>query len=227
MFSQASHNSRLSAIAPVPGQPDVLARIAELIADLRPDDVDLLKGLHRIQHEYHYIPREAIPLLAEKLATTPAIIYGAIDFYSELHLDPPAETLVEWCSGPACLLKKSMGIRRALEAVLGCEMNQKSADEKFELRLVQCDGTCHLAPLVRHKGKYIGPLTASAAITFARELNPAAVQAPLHVEDPGPTPNDTIPGAGEEASSGMTTTDVPGPRPMATPDADPTREPGE
>ena len=174
MFANASHNSRLSVVGPAPGSIEVLTRVTELIADLKPDDVDLLKGLHRIQHEYHYIPRQAIPLLAAQFNTTPALIYGTIDFYSELRLTPPAENLVEWCSGPACLLKNSTGIRRALEAELGCFMDQTSIDGKYELRLVQCDGTCHLAPLVRYKGKYIGPLTTSEAIAFARGLKPAA-----------------------------------------------------
>jgi NADH:ubiquinone oxidoreductase subunit E len=59
--------------------------------------------------------------------------------------------------------------------VLGCAMNQPSADGKVELRLVQCDGTCHLAPLIRHKGKYIGPLTTTQAIEFARGLRPQEI----------------------------------------------------
>jgi NADH:ubiquinone oxidoreductase subunit E len=168
----------------VPGRLEVLTRVTELIADLKPDDVDLLKGLHRIQREFHYIPRQALPLLAAQLNTTPALIYGTIDFYSELRLTPPAENVVEWCSGPACLLKNSTGIRRALEAELGCQMDQASIDGKYELRLVQCDGTCHLAPLIRHKGKYIGPLTTSQAIQFARGLKP---RAPVPTRDAPPT----------------------------------------
>jgi formate dehydrogenase subunit gamma len=172
LFAGASHNSRLSAVARAAGTTDVLARVAELIADLRPDDVDLLKALHRIQHEFGHIPRESMTLLAAQFETTPALIYGTIDFYSELRQLPPAQDVVEWCSGPACLLKNSTGIRRALEAVLGCAMNQPSADGKVELRLVQCDGTCHLAPLIRHRGRYLGPLTTSEAIEFARGLRP-------------------------------------------------------
>lgn len=174
MFSQASHNSRLSAVAPVPGSTEIVTRVHELIADLRPDNVDLLEAFHRVQHEYGYVPREAIPLLAAKFDTTPAIIFGTIDFYSEIHTNPPAEEVVEWCSGPACLLKGSLGIRRALEATLSCAMNQATADGKLELRLAQCDGTCHLAPLVRHRGKYIGPLTSSQAIEWARALKVSA-----------------------------------------------------
>ena len=174
MFSQASHNSRLSAVSPVPGSTEIITRVHELIAGLRPDNVDLLEAFHRVQHEYGYVPREAIPLLAAKFNTTPAIIFGTIDFYSELHTSPPAEEVVEWCSGPACLLKGSLGIRRALQATLGCAMNQATPDGKLELRLAQCDGTCHLAPLVRHKGKYIGPLTSSQAIEWARALKVSA-----------------------------------------------------
>jgi NADH:ubiquinone oxidoreductase subunit E len=170
LFSQASHNSRLTPIEPVAGGIEVLTSVSELIADLRPDDVDLLKAFHRIQHKFGYVPREAVPLLAGKFRTTPAIIFGTIDFYSELRLSPLAENTVEWCSGPACLLKGSLNIRRVLEALLECEMNGTSSDGKFGLRLVQCDGTCHLAPLVRYEGKYLGPLNVSESIEWARGL---------------------------------------------------------
>jgi NADH:ubiquinone oxidoreductase subunit E len=223
MFAGASHNSKLSAVSPLPGSVDVLARAAELIADCKPDDVDLLKALHRIQHEWDFIPRETITLLAAKFDTTPAIIYGTIDFYSELRQKQPAEHVVEWCSGPACLLKNSAGIRRALEATLGCYMGAQSADGKHELRLVQCDGTCHLAPLIRYRGKYIGPLSTTQAIEFARSLGPTAGGEPLE----GGLPPAAHPPRYEEAAGGPGRDPVAGPRPMAEPGNDPTREPGE
>jgi NADH:ubiquinone oxidoreductase subunit E len=170
LFSNASHNSRLTPVEPFAGSTEVIARISEMIADLRPDDVDMLKGLHRIQYEFGFVPPEAVPLLAGQFRTTPAIVYGTIDFYSEIRTAPSAETTVEWCSGPACLLKGSTNIRRALEAILECQMNRTSADGKFGLRLVQCDGTCHLAPLVRHEDRCLGPLTVSETIEWARGL---------------------------------------------------------
>ena len=170
MFSNASHNSRLTPVEPVAGGTEVIARVSEMIADLRADDVDLLKAFHRIQHEFGFVPPEAVPLLAGQFRTTPAIIYGTIDFYSEIRTAPPAETTVEWCSGPACLLKGSMNIRRVLESILECQMNRASSDGKFGLRLVQCDGTCHLAPLVRLEGRYIGPLSISETVEWARGL---------------------------------------------------------
>ena len=165
-----SHPSRYTALDPVPGDAELLTKVRELIDDLSPDNAEMLTAFHRIQQAYGYVPRETIPVIATKFRTTPAMLYGALDFYSEIRTLPPAETVVEWCSGPACLLKGSMNIRRVLESVLGCEMSQNTDDGAFGLRLVQCDGTCHLAPLVRREGRYIGPLSVSDTIRLAREL---------------------------------------------------------
>ena len=144
--------------------------IEQLLTDLKPDNADLLAVLHRIQEAYGHVPPQAIPLLAEKLHTTPAMIYGAISFYSEIRREPPARTTISWCSGPACRLKGSENIRRALEAVLGIGLKESTADKAVGLHLVQCDGTCALAPLVRLDGRPKGPLTVCEAIRLAREL---------------------------------------------------------
>jgi hypothetical protein len=49
-------------------------------------------------------------------------------------------------------------------------MSTATSDGRFELRLVQCDGTCELAPQLRFRGKYMGPMTSSSSIHFARSL---------------------------------------------------------
>lgn len=148
------------------GSPD----LEQLLANIQPRNADLLAALHRVQEALGYVPPEAIPLVAAKLHTTPASVHGAISFYSEFRTSPPPQRTIGWCSGPACRLKGSENIRRALEAVLGIEMGQSSEDNAFGLRLVQCDGTCRLAPLVRLDGRPQGPLSVGDAIRLAREL---------------------------------------------------------
>jgi NADH:ubiquinone oxidoreductase subunit E len=141
-----------------------------LVADLKPDNADLLAILHRIQEAYGYVPPEAVPLLATKLRTTPAKVFGAMSFYSEIRTEPPPRLTISWCSGPACRLKGSENIRRALESILGVELGESTPDLALGLRLVQCDGTCALAPLLRLNGRPRGPLTVAEAIRLAREL---------------------------------------------------------
>ena len=170
-----AHSSRYTVVEPL---ADLAAKVLDLIGDLSPDNADLLTAFHRIQHAYGYVPPEAIPVLAARFRTTPAMLYGALDFYSEIRTIPPAQSTVEWCSGPACLLKGAMNMRRALEAVFGCGMNENSEDGSVGLRLVQCDGTCHLAPLVRLEGRYVGPLSVSDAIKLAREVKGETPPAP-------------------------------------------------
>ncbi|MCS7276600.1 MAG: NAD(P)H-dependent oxidoreductase subunit E [Dehalococcoidia bacterium] len=164
------HSSRFTPIDFIEDDTGVAARVQALIADLEPDRAQMLEALHRIQHELGYVPREAVPFLAAKFKTTPALVWGTITFYSEIRTEPPPRVEVQWCSGPACLLKGSRNIRLALEAELGCRMNESTPDGALGLRLVQCDGTCHLAPLVRVGGRYIGPLTVASAIELARRL---------------------------------------------------------
>ncbi|MFQ6020230.1 MAG: NAD(P)H-dependent oxidoreductase subunit E [Dehalococcoidia bacterium] len=167
-------SSWISLVEPVSGDSEIISRVQELTADLRPDNADLLPALHRIQNAYGYVPKETIPVLAAKFRTTPALVFGSITFYAELRTSPPPEVEIEWCSGPACRLKGSENIRRAMEAVLGVRLGDATPDNAIGLRLVQCDGTCHLAPLVRLDHRYIGPLSVSDAIRLARKLKEKA-----------------------------------------------------
>ena len=184
-----AHASRFTAVEPLAGDPKLTSKVEELLADLSPDNADLLRAFHRIQHEFGYVAAETIPVLATKFNTTPAMLFGALDFYSEIRTVPPAEVELQWCSGPAGLLKGSLNIRRVLESILGCEMNRTTEDGKFGLQLVQCDGTCHLAPLLRLGGRYLGPLQVSDAINLARELKgepaPAEAEAAKETESEG------------------------------------------
>ena len=164
------HSSRFTPVDFIEENAELVARVERALSDLAPDDADLLKAFHRIQEELGYVPKEAIPYLAGRFKTTPADIYGAISFYSEVHTEPPPRILVEWCSGPACLLKGSLRIRRVFEAVVGCAMGESTSDNSIGLRLVQCDGTCHIAPQVRVDHDYIGPMSVPQAIRLAREL---------------------------------------------------------
>jgi len=112
----------------------------------------------------------SIPVVARQLRLTPAQVYGAITFYSEFRTTPPPETLVSWCSGPACLVRGSLNVRAAMEAVLGVGMGESTPDNSVGFHLGQCNGACDLAPLVWLNGRARGPLSVADAVRLAREL---------------------------------------------------------
>jgi NADH:ubiquinone oxidoreductase subunit E len=144
--------------------------IQQLLAEFRPGDADLLPALHKVQHRYGYVPKEAIPVVARQLHVGEAHVFGTVTFYSELRMIPPPKTRIDWCSGPACRLKGGERLRLVLEAELAIGMEENTPDNKLGLHLAQCNGTCDCAPQVWVDGKVVGPLTVTDTIKLARGL---------------------------------------------------------
>ena len=144
--------------------------IQQLVAEFKPGNADLLRALHKVQHRYGYIPKEAHGVVARQLGLGEAHVYGAVTFYAELRTTPPPETRIDWCSGPACRLKGGERVRLALETVLGIGMEENTAGDKLGLHLAQCNGTCDFAPQLWVDGKVVGPLTVAETVRLAREL---------------------------------------------------------
>lgn len=164
----------------MPLETEAKAQLRALIADLRPDHGDLLEALHRVQHEYGYLSKDALAVVADQLHLFTAQVYGAASYYEEFRFEPPAAVDIRWCSGPACRARNGGGIRDAMLATLGIEMNGQTPDARVGIRLGQCNGTCELAPQVwideraTHTSEVVGSLTAASAIRLARALRDGA-----------------------------------------------------
>ncbi len=144
--------------------------VRQLVAEFKPGGGDLLPALHKVQHEYGYIPRAAAEEVARQVGLPVTRVWGAITFYSELRTEPPADTMIAWCSGPACRLKGGEQIRRILESTLGFAMREQAIDGRVGLHLAQCNGQCRLAPMVWMNGVERGNLTMADAVRIARDL---------------------------------------------------------
>lgn len=151
-------------------QTEAVLEVRQLLEGLAPGEGDLLEALHRIQHRYGYVPKPAIPGVAQHLRLPESRVYGAVTYYSEFRQTPPPETIVSWCSGPACFIKGGESIRIILEKLLGCGMGENTADNRLGLHLGQCNGTCDNAPQVWVDGKVAGPLSPSKTVELVRDL---------------------------------------------------------
>ncbi len=149
---------------------EAVLEVQNLLEGLAPGEGDLLEALHRIQHHYGYVPKEAIPGVAKHLRLPPARVYGAITYFAELRQTPPPETLISWCSGPSCYIKGGANVRTVLEKMLGCGFGENTPDNKLGLHLGQCNGTCDNAPQVWVNGKVVGPLSAADTVDLVDKL---------------------------------------------------------
>lgn len=158
-------------------------RVREILAPFGDDESRFLEAMHAVQHEFGYVPKDAVPAIARHYDRTPADIFGFISFYAEIFTEPPAENRIGWCSGPACRLKGGVNILEAMEATLGLSIHALGPDDKVGdhapastedgrvgLHWAQCNGTCDHAPQVWVNGRVFGPLNTVAAIRLARDL---------------------------------------------------------
>ncbi|HEX5940489.1 MAG TPA: NAD(P)H-dependent oxidoreductase subunit E [Dehalococcoidia bacterium] len=158
-------------------------RVREILQPFGDDESRFLEAMHAVQHEFGYIPKDAIPAIGRHYDRTPADIFGFISFYAEIFTEPPAENLIAWCSGPACRLKGGVKILEAMEATLGLSIHAEGPDDKVGehaasmtadgrvgLHWAQCNGTCGHAPQVWVNGRVFGPLSTVTAIELARDL---------------------------------------------------------
>jgi NADP-reducing hydrogenase subunit HndA len=165
----------------MPLETESKARVRALLTGLRPGNGDLLEALHRVQHEFGYLSRESIEIVAETLDLFPAHVFGAASYYEEFRFDPPARTNIRWCSGPACRLRNGNGIRDAIFAVLGVDhMPAQTEDGRVGVVLGQCNGACEVAPMVwleqheTHRIQPVGGMSAARAVRMARALRDGA-----------------------------------------------------
>lgn len=141
-----------------------------LVAEFQPEKGHVMPALHKVQETYGYISRAAIEAVARQLNTTPALVYGAVSFYSDYRTHKPAATEVSWCSGPACRVLGGDRIREAIQHTLELPLGGQTPDHAVGLHMGQCNGTCSEAPQVWVNGEVVGNLTVSAAIKLAREI---------------------------------------------------------
>lgn len=106
----------------------------------------LLPALHTIQHQYGWIPAQAMLEIAEFLSLAPADVLDTASFYEEYWLKPKGRHLVGVCRSIACEFCDATRCTEAIKSRLGIDVGQTTPDNKFTLVELECIGSCGTAP---------------------------------------------------------------------------------
>ncbi|MBI4498895.1 MAG: NAD(P)H-dependent oxidoreductase subunit E [Chloroflexi bacterium] len=143
----------------------------DILKEFRGKKGVLLAVLHRVQEAYGYIPRETIAPIGQALNLPAPLVWGSLSFYSEFRTEPPPQTEVHLCLGPTCHLRGADHIKRILELRLGIDPKTgRSPDNEFGVRIMQCPGHCHVAPLMYVNEENVSGLPVSEAAALADRL---------------------------------------------------------
>lgn len=106
----------------------------------------LLPVLLKTEELFGFIPEQASSLIGKNLHVPQADIYGVIEFYSLLHSEPTAKTIIRVCTSPLCSQKGSHKIQEALLKKLNIKDGVPSGDGLFLVESVHCLGLCTNSP---------------------------------------------------------------------------------
>lgn len=137
--------------------------------------------LLEINHEYGYIPGQAIRLARKLLHEFPGRspedhvlvsegqLYGLASFYHMLHTEKNGRHVVQFCESAPCHVQGGRELWRAIQTTLGIKAGETDADGRFTLKTVSCLGVCGVGPVMLVDDDLFGNVTpAQLADIFAR-----------------------------------------------------------
>lgn len=125
-----------------------LATIEGIIRQHGAQKSALIAMLQDIQHEYTYLPEDALRHLARTVGVPLSRAYSLATFYRAFSLKPKGRHPISVCLGTACHVKGAVKILEKFERELGIKSGQTTPDLNFGLEQVRCLGCCGLAPVV-------------------------------------------------------------------------------
>ncbi|MBX3358462.1 MAG: NAD(P)H-dependent oxidoreductase subunit E [Phycisphaeraceae bacterium] len=106
----------------------------------------LLPALHMIQHEYGWVPPQAMEELADFYGLQPSDVIDTASFYEEYWLKPRGKHLVAVCRSIACEFCGQGAVSEACKDALGVDVGETTDDGAITLIEVECLGSCGTAP---------------------------------------------------------------------------------
>jgi len=112
-----------------------------------------------IQREFNYISEDSLPLIKEHVGVSEGNLYALATFYKALSLKPKGKHIIKLCDGTACHMRGASNLVGEIRRQLGIGPGERTEDAQFSLELVNCVGSCALAPVVVIDETYYGKVT--------------------------------------------------------------------
>lgn len=137
----------------------------------------LLPTLHAVQHQWGWLPWQALEEVAQFLGLEPATVWDTASFYEDFWLQPKGNNVIAVCRSIACEVCDHAKITDACKAKLGIEVGETTDDNKFTLIELECLGLCEGAPAcLVNEDMHMNatPASITKAINDASHANPHA-----------------------------------------------------
>ncbi|MHC4859360.1 MAG: complex I 24 kDa subunit family protein [Planctomycetota bacterium] len=136
-------------------------RVDQIIDEHQGEASSLIQVLLEIQAENHWLPKEALARVRERLEVPLSRIQHIATFYKAFSLVPKGRHQVHVCLGTACHVRGAPRVLNTVEDLTGIKAGETDIDLKFSLETVNCLGCCALGPVMEIDGKTHGKLSSA------------------------------------------------------------------
>ena len=134
-------------------------RIDQIIDKHQGEASSLIQVLLEIQSEHHWLPKEALDRVSERLQVPLSRIQHIATFYKAFSLVPKGRHGIHICVGTACHVRGATRILDTVQDLTGIKPGETDLDLNFSLETVNCLGCCALGPVMEIDGKTHGKMT--------------------------------------------------------------------
>ena len=138
-------------------------QIEQIIERHGTDPSALIEIMLDIQNENHWLPREALELVSEKLQIPISRIRHTATFYKAFSLVPKGRHEINVCMGTACHVRGAPRVLEVVENITGIQPGETDPELKFSLDTVNCLGCCALGPVMEIDEQHLGKLAPAMA----------------------------------------------------------------
>ena len=122
------------------------ATVLDVCARLKALPGALLPILHAVQAALGYVPKDAVPVVAQALNLSRAEVHGCLTFYHYFRGTPGGRHVVHLCRAEACQAVGAVELETHAKQSLGIDYHGTTADGAIRLEPVYCLGNCALGP---------------------------------------------------------------------------------
>ncbi|HTY23969.1 MAG TPA: NAD(P)H-dependent oxidoreductase subunit E [Desulfomonilaceae bacterium] len=133
-------------------------RIDQIVDKHHSEPSALIQILLEIQAENHWLPKEALERVSERLQVPMTRVQHIATFYKAFSLVPKGRHEIHICVGTACHVRGASRVLDTVEGLTGIKPGETDLDLKFSLETVNCLGCCALGPVVEIDGKAHGKM---------------------------------------------------------------------
>ncbi len=141
-----------------PASTEIATRTASIIQQMQGLEGPLLPILHGVQEEFGYVPKEALPVIADALNLSRAEVHGVVSFYHDFRKNPAGRHVLKLCQAESCQSMGSDEVADKLKKLLGIDFHETTHDGSVTLEPVYCLGLCACSPAALLDGEPIGRL---------------------------------------------------------------------